>query len=65
MSNRPARFTEVDLLRAGRAAAKLGEDWTVEARPDGTIALVRQQPGAIASPPDPEVVEPRKRIRLC
>ena len=40
--NRPARFTTADLVRATKAAEKVGPDWAVEIDLDGTIRIVRR-----------------------
>lgn len=37
MTRRPARFRQSDLMRAMRAAQKLGANWGVDILPDGTI----------------------------
>jgi hypothetical protein len=40
MSRKPARFQEVDVIRALRAAQRVGGSWAVEIEPDGTIRIV-------------------------
>lgn len=46
MSGRPARFTQLDLERAIKAAKLLGEDAAVEIAPDGTIRIARAPPAS-------------------
>lgn len=65
MSRTPARVTQADLARAGRAAKSLGPEWWVEVTPDGTIRLARvpsspQSTGA--APPSP--IEQETEFRL-
>ena len=45
--NRPARFTTADLVRATKAAEKVGPDWAVEVDPDGTIRILRKPGGKV------------------
>ena len=48
--NTPKRFTEADLRRALRAAAKTGPDYDVEVCLDGTIRITRQREDRRAPP---------------
>jgi hypothetical protein len=41
---RKAAFTEADVSRALRAAAKLGRQWAVEIEPQGMIRIVPHDP---------------------
>jgi hypothetical protein len=43
MPKTPARITQADIARAARVAKGLGDEWTVEIAPDGTIRLVQRQ----------------------
>lgn len=50
LTRRAARFTQADLARALRAAAKAPQPSAVEIAPDGTIRLVPIKPAEDASP---------------
>jgi hypothetical protein len=43
MSRRPLRFRQSDLMRAMRAAQRLGNNWGVDILPDGTIRVAPAQ----------------------
>lgn len=44
MSRAPLRFRQSDLMRAMRAAQRLGNNWGVDILKDGTIRVVPAQP---------------------
>lgn len=50
MSRRPLRFRQSDLMRAMRAAQRMGGAWGVDILMDGTIRVVPAQPVQIGNP---------------
>jgi len=54
LSRRPALFRQSDLMRAMRAAQRLGSDWGVDILPDGTIRCCRSLDRDWKSDPNPQ-----------
>lgn len=59
MSRTPAKFTQVDVRRALRAARAVDPDLTVRIMPDGSLLLVREPD---VTPDEPLASRPEYRL---